>query len=95
MIDPVGRGSGLRPAMAGEAGAKAPVKAAEGAATGATAAPAAATRGAAVRALAAAPPVDAARVAALRTAIASGAYKPDPDAIAARMIALESVPGKQ
>ena len=40
--------------------------------------------------LAASPPVDIARVAALRTAIASGEYKPDPERIAAAMIALET-----
>ena len=42
--------------------------------------------------LAASPPVDTARVAALRLAIASGDYKPDPDRIAAAMIALETPP---
>ncbi len=43
--------------------------------------------------LAASPPVDSARVAALRNAIASGSYRIDPDKIAARMMALET-PGK-
>jgi negative regulator of flagellin synthesis FlgM len=43
-----------------------------------------------VRDLAAAPPVDSAKVSALRAAIASGAYTVDADAIAAKMIALES-----
>ena len=42
------------------------------------------------RDLAASPPVDAARVAALRSAIAGGTYKPDPDRIAAAMIRLEA-----
>jgi negative regulator of flagellin synthesis FlgM len=42
--------------------------------------------------LAASPPVDTARVEALRLAIASGDYKPDPDRIAAAMIALETPP---
>ena len=42
------------------------------------------------RGLAASPPVDAARVAALRSAIAGGTYKPDPDRIAAAMIRLET-----
>lgn len=42
------------------------------------------------RELAASPPVDAARVAALRSAIAGGSYKPDPDRIAAAMIRLET-----
>ena len=45
--------------------------------------------GALAREMAASPPVDAARVAALRTAIASGAYVVDPDAIAARMLAFD------
>ncbi|MBC7521333.1 MAG: flagellar biosynthesis anti-sigma factor FlgM [Sandarakinorhabdus sp.] len=40
--------------------------------------------------LAASPPVDAARVDALRTAIASGSYRPDPMRIAEKMMALES-----
>ena len=40
--------------------------------------------------LAASPPVDAARVDALRTAIASGSYRPDPARIAEKMMALES-----
>jgi flagellar biosynthesis anti-sigma factor FlgM len=38
--------------------------------------------------MAASPPVDTARVEALRLAIAAGTYKPDPEAIAAKMIAL-------
>lgn len=42
------------------------------------------------RDLAASAPVDAARVAALRSAIAGGTYKPDPDRIAAAMIRLET-----
>ena len=42
------------------------------------------------RDLAASPPVDAARVTALRSAIAGGTYKPDPDRIAAAMIRLET-----
>jgi negative regulator of flagellin synthesis FlgM len=42
--------------------------------------------------LAASPPVDGARVEALRLAIASGDYKPDPQRIAAAMIALETPP---
>lgn len=43
--------------------------------------------------LAAEAPVDTAKVAALRLAIASGDYTPDPDRIAAAMIALETPPG--
>ena len=42
------------------------------------------------RELAASAPVDAARVAALRTAIAGGTYKPDPALIAAAMVRLET-----
>lgn len=38
---------------------------------------------------ASAAPVDGAKVAALKAAIADGSYKVDPDAIAARMIALD------
>ena len=41
------------------------------------------------RDLAASPPVDAGKVARLKTAIAAGLYTIDADAIAARMIALE------
>ncbi len=44
--------------------------------------------------LAAKPPVDVAKVERLRAAIISGDYRADPDAIAAAMIALESVPPK-
>ncbi|WP_293880935.1 flagellar biosynthesis anti-sigma factor FlgM [Sphingomonas sp.] len=38
------------------------------------------------------PPIDASRVAQLRTAIADGSYGADPDAIAARMIASDLGP---
>lgn len=45
--------------------------------------------------LAAKPPVDAAKIERLRAAIVGGDYRPDPHAIAAAMIALESPsPGK-
>ena len=43
----------------------------------------------AVKHLAGSPPVDAARVASLRTAIAAGSYRVDPDAIAAKMLILD------
>lgn len=43
----------------------------------------------AARALAAAPPVDGARVADLRARIADGSYRADPAAIAGKMIALD------
>jgi negative regulator of flagellin synthesis FlgM len=42
-----------------------------------------------VRDLAASPPVDAGRVAALRAAIASGSFRIDPDAIAGAMLKLD------
>ena len=45
--------------------------------------------------LAASPPVDAAKVATLKAAIASGDYRPDPAKIAERMLALETVPPKR
>jgi negative regulator of flagellin synthesis FlgM len=44
--------------------------------------------------MAASPPVDTARVDELKVAIASGEYRPDPMAIAAKMVVLESVPPK-
>jgi negative regulator of flagellin synthesis FlgM len=40
--------------------------------------------------MAASPPVDSARVEQLKAAIASGDYRPDPMAIAAKMMALEA-----
>ncbi|WP_419813787.1 flagellar biosynthesis anti-sigma factor FlgM [Glacieibacterium sp.] len=43
----------------------------------------------AARALAQSPPVDAGKVAALRTAIASGSYAIDPGKIAEKMVALD------
>ena len=89
MIDGLGRGAPLRLTLAGNAPA-------ERAAPAAAATPAAAPRvvsahaGQWVRDMAASPPIDSARVEALRLAIAAGSYKPDPEAIAARMIALEA-----
>jgi negative regulator of flagellin synthesis FlgM len=47
-----------------------------------------------VREMAVTPPVDSARVGALRQAIAAGSYKPDPQAIAAAMLRLESGSGR-
>lgn len=47
-----------------------------------------------VREMAASPPVDSARVGALRQAIAAGSYKPDPQAIAAAMMRLEAGSGR-
>lgn len=46
------------------------------------------------RELAAAPPVDAAKVERLRAAIAAGNYRADPDAIASAMMAGETIPPK-
>ncbi len=46
------------------------------------------------RDLAAAPPVDSAKVERLRAAIISGDYRPDPAKIAERMVALESAPSR-
>ena len=43
----------------------------------------------AARALAAEPPVDTSRVADLKARIADGSYRPDPQAIATKMIALD------
>jgi negative regulator of flagellin synthesis FlgM len=56
---------------------------------GTSARPAAVTGKALVRDMAASPPVNSAKVEALRNAIAAGTYKADPDAIAAKMIVLE------
>jgi flagellar biosynthesis anti-sigma factor FlgM len=105
MIDGIGRAQAPRAvAPASEAPAKA--SAADGAARPGNALPvadpsvaAAAALAAAspnltglARELAAAPPVDSAKVAMLRDAIVRGDYRPDPGRIAAAMIALESVP---
>ena len=89
MIDGLGRGVPLRLTLAATAPA-------ERGAPAAASAPAAAPRAVAanvgrwVRDMAAAPPVDTARVEALRQAVAAGSYQPDPEAIAAKMIALEA-----
>jgi negative regulator of flagellin synthesis FlgM len=66
------------------------------ASTPAAAAPRAAAgkAGQLVRDMAAAPPVDSARVNALRQAIAAGTYKPDPQAIASAMLRLEAGSGR-
>ena len=90
MIDGLGRASPPRLALTGnEAAARASVAPS---ATPRTATTGAATTsaGQVVRDMAASPPVDTARVAALRLAIAAGSYKPDPQAIAMKMIALET-----
>lgn len=86
MIDGLGRASPPRLALTGNeaavrAGVAPPAPPSRTATTSA---------GQWVRGMAASPPVDTARVEALRLAIAAGNYKPDPEAIAAKMIALES-----
>jgi negative regulator of flagellin synthesis FlgM len=95
VIDGVGRPQGPRPVAASTEAR--PSVAAEAARTGevANAAPQEAAVSSLARIskeLAAAPPVDTARVETLRLAIASGDYKPDPERIAAAMIALETPP---
>ena len=89
MIDGVGKGIPLRlPNVGGEPAARvAPAAVAPGKTVAAGGAQV-------VRELSAQPPVDTAKVEALRSAIAAGTYKVDPDAIAARMIALEQGSGK-
>lgn len=96
VIDGVGRAPPPRAVAAtGDAAVKPAVKPAGTgrageAASVAAQAPAVSNLGRIAKELAASPPVDAARVEALRTAIASGNYKPDADRIAAAMIALET-----
>lgn len=99
VIDGVGRAQAPRPvAAAGDTAAATKTactpRAGDAAGVAAQAvapqAPAVSNLGRIASELAGSPPVDAARVAALRTAIASGDYKPDPDRIAAAMIALET-----
>ena len=86
MIDGLGRGAQPRmPSFASDAVAKpgiAPF-------TSAPAGKAVSGGSQIVRELAAKPPVDTARVEALRQAINAGNYKPDPDAIAAKMLSLQ------
>jgi negative regulator of flagellin synthesis FlgM len=89
MIDGVFRGQPPRPPQPGAAGGAAP--------TAVTPPPASTTSAAETsglsriaRDLAASPPVDSAKVDRLRAAIAAGTYRPDPDAIAAKMLALET-----
>ncbi|MBC7505117.1 MAG: flagellar biosynthesis anti-sigma factor FlgM [Sandarakinorhabdus sp.] len=85
MIDGIGRGALPRlPAPGGETGVRAAASEPAAAKVAGRPANASATI---VRDMAASAPVDSARVAVLRTAIAGGSYKPDPDAIAARMLA--------
>lgn len=98
MIDPVGKAQPPRPASAaGEAlsrGTRLLGAAVAVAQASAVQGPASSALAQAAKDLAASPPVDTARVEQLRAAIASGDYRPDPMAIAEKMIALESVPPK-
>ena len=73
----------LRPASvtSGSTGAAAPVAAVKSAALS--------TLAAEIRTLAAAPPIDAAKVVALRSVLQSGSYAADPQAIAAAMLELD------
>lgn len=101
VIDGIGKAQPPRPATpVGEAirgnarpAEPGPVTAAS-AASGAAQAPATSKLARIASELAASPPVDTAKVAALRAAIVNGAYRADPAAIAERMIALETVPPK-
>lgn len=94
MIDPVGKAQPPRPASAvGEALSRGtrPLGAALAVAqSSAVQSPASSALAQAAKDLASAPPVDAARVEQLKAAIASGDYRPDPRAIAAKMMALEA-----
>lgn len=93
MIDGVGSCSGHPPLATGavEPGKTDPAKAASRVGTPVAAqAPATSSLSRIARDLSASPPVDTARVLALRTAIAAGTYRADPDAIATKMLALES-----
>lgn len=96
VIDPVGKAQPPRPATAvGEAMSRGtrPLGAAVAVAqASAVQGPASSGLAQVAKELAASPPVDAARVEQLKAAIASGDYRPDPMAIAAKMMALESVP---
>lgn len=98
VIDSVGRGGLPRPvAVAGGAGTRrvedaAPKPVAVAGGAGPRVVEPALNR--IVKDLAAAPAVDTAKIETLRNAIASGAYKPDADAIASKMIALETPPKK-
>lgn len=85
MIDPLGGGFPLSPARSARPAATipAPVAGAPGVK------PDLSTLAAVARDLAAAPPVDGAKVDRIRQAIAAGGYAVDPAAIAAKMIALD------
>ena len=90
MIDGIGRGAPARAAVpiSTGTGPRTPADAETAAPATGKAAPAP-QFGTLVREMAASAPVDTARVAALRSAIASGSYAIDPDAIAARLLAFD------
>ena len=90
MIDGIGRNAQIR--LTGSAGSGAVARTAGGAdgvMPGAGKPVSPPRLGELVRQMAASPPIDTARVAALRAAIADGSYAIDADAIAARMIAFD------
>jgi negative regulator of flagellin synthesis FlgM len=91
MIDGLGRTGLQRLAVFGN---DAPGRAITGAPASAAPRAAGSKAGQLVRDMAATPPVDSARVAALRQGIATGSYKPDPQAIASAMLRLESGSGR-
>lgn len=91
MIDGLGRAGLQRLAVFGN---DAPGRTVAGAAATSATRPAGSKAGQMVREMAASPPVDSARVGALRQGIAAGSYKPDPQAIAAAMLRLEAGSGR-
>ena len=91
MIDGLGRAGLQRLALLGN---DAPGRAVAGAPAGTAPRSTGSKAGQMVSEMAASPPVDSARVDALRRAIAAGSYKPDPQAIAAAMLRLEAGRGR-
>jgi len=89
MIDGLGRASLPRLAIAGNEASGRPASASAPAPRSVESHPAQK-----VRDMAASPPVDSARVEALRLAIAAGSYTPDAEAIAGAMLRLEAGSGR-
>ncbi len=90
MIDGIG-GSSCSPSLAAATAlAPKPVKPGDPATAAATVSAPTSTLSRIAKDLSASPPVDTAKVASLKAAIAAGRYTIDPDAIAAKMIALET-----
>lgn len=89
MIDGIGRGGLPRQFQVSTLPGRVSIAGATTAAGDAAPARAAGTLGRIAKDMAAAPPVDAGRVAALKQAIAGGSYRVDPDRIAAAMLRLE------